>query len=79
VARRSLAQHNSTWTAKELQRLRQLARQRLSARLAAAELGRTTGAVKYKAMVEGIRFQSIEQPIGVQKRLARRKRRLAKR
>lgn len=74
-----LAQHKSAWTAKELRRLRQLARQRMSARLAAAELGRTPGAVKYKAMVEGIRFQFIEQPVGVQKRLARKKRRLAKR
>lgn len=67
--------HNSYWTPADLKKMRLLARQRLSARLAAKELGRTTGAVKYKAMAEGIRFRNINQPVGVQKRLARRNRR----
>ncbi|MEO8064767.1 MAG: hypothetical protein ABI821_18700 [Pseudomonadota bacterium] len=47
----------------------------MSARLAAKELGRTPGAVKYKAMVEGIRFRFIDQPVGVQLKLARKKKR----
>lgn len=67
--------HNAPWTPADLKKLRQLARAKLSARLAARELGRSTGAVKYKAMVEGVRFQFINQPKGVQKRLARRRRR----
>lgn len=67
--------HNSPWTPKDLKKLRQLARAKLSARLAARELGRTTGSVKYKAMTEGVRFRFIDQPKGVQKRLARATRR----
>lgn len=67
--------HNAPWTPADLKKMRQLARAKLSARLAARELGRSTGAVKYKAMVEGVRFQFINQPKGVQKRLARRRRR----
>ena len=49
-----------------------------AARLAAKELGRSTGAVKYKAMVEGIRFRFIDQPAGVQKKLARKAKRAKK-
>lgn len=67
--------HNAPWTPKDLKKLRALARAKLSARLAARELGRTTGSVKYKAMTEGVRFRFINQPKGVQKRLARRRRR----
>lgn len=70
-----LHRHNDPWTPADLKKMRILARERMSARLAAKELGRSTGAVKYKAMVEGIRFQHIRQPRGVQKRLARRNRR----
>ena len=39
---------------------------------------RSTGAVKYKAMVEGIRFRFIDQPAGVQKKLARKAKRSKK-
>jgi hypothetical protein len=67
--------HNAPWQASELKRLRALARARMSARLAARELGRTPGAVKFKAMVEGVRFHAIEQPQGVQRKLARVRRR----
>lgn len=70
-----LAKHNEPWLPADLKKMRQLARARMSARLAAKELGRTTGSVKYKAMVEGIRFKAINQPVGVQKRLARKGRR----
>ena len=41
-------------------------------------VGRSTGAVKYKAMVEGIRFRFIDQPAGVQKKLARKAKRAKK-
>lgn len=70
------SRHNAAWTPAELKNLRALAKKRMSARLAAVELGRSTGAVKYKAMVESIRFQAINQQQGVQERLARKKRRL---
>ena len=71
----NLKKHNLPWSPYELKRLRGMAKAKLSARLAAQQLGRSTGAVKYKAMVEGIRFRFIIQPKGVQKRLARRRRR----
>lgn len=67
--------HNAPWTPADLKKMRQLARAKLSARLAARELGRSTGSVKYKAMTEGIRFRFIEQPPGVQRKLARARRR----
>jgi hypothetical protein len=71
--------HNKSWTPADLKKMREFARKRLSARLAAKALGRSTGAVKFKAMTEGIRFRFIEQPQGVQRRPAvrRKLRRLA--
>ena len=69
--------HNAPWTSADLKKLRALARAKKSARLAAIELGRSAGAVKYKAMVEGVRFRFIDQPAGVQTKIARRKRRAA--
>ena len=69
-----LTKHNAPWTATDLKKLRWLAKMKLSARLAAKEVGRTAGAVKYKAMVEGLRFQFLKQPRGVQKRRARLRR-----
>jgi hypothetical protein len=70
--------HNSPWTPADLKKMRALAKEKMSARLAAKELGRSTGAVKYKAMVEGIRFRYIDQPAGVQKKLARKAKRAKK-
>jgi hypothetical protein len=70
--------HNAPWTPADLKKMRALAKSKLSARLAAKELGRSTGAVKYKAMVEGIRFRYIDQPAGVQKKLARKAKRAKK-
>lgn len=72
---RTARKHNAPWTPADLKKLRALARSKLSARMAASQLGRTTGSVKYKAMTEGIRFNFINQPRGVQKRLARRHKR----
>ena len=60
---KSARKHNAPWTPADLKRMR--AWRGVSARLAAKELGRSTGAVKYKAMVEGIRFRFIDQPAGV--------------
>jgi hypothetical protein len=71
----STRKHNAPWTSADLKKMRALAQARMSARLAAMELGRSPGAVKYKAMVEGIRFRFIDQPAGVQTRLARKRRR----
>ena len=75
---KSARQHNAPWTPADLKKMRQLPKQKLSARLAAKELGRSTGAVKYKAMVEGIRFRFIDQPAGVQLKLARKAKRAKK-
>ena len=74
---KSNTKHNAPWTSADLKKMRALARSKKSARLAAIELGRSPGAVKYKAMVEGVRFRFIDQPAGVQTRIARRKRRTA--
>ena len=70
--------HNAPWTPADLKKMRALAKAKMSARLAAKELGRSTGAVKYKAMVEGIRFRFIDQPAGVQLKLARKAKRAKK-
>lgn len=65
--------HGRRWTSRDLVKLRALARAGLSARQAAPKLGRTTGAIKYKAMVERVRFTFVEQPRGVQRAIARAK------
>jgi hypothetical protein len=67
------------YTSADLKLMRQCARQKMSAREAAKLLGRTRGAIAYKAMVEGISFRAIKQPRGVQKKLARRRQVLGKR
>ena len=72
---KTLKKHNAPWTPADLKKMRRLARAKMSARLAARELGRTPGSVKYKAMTEGVRFRFINQPQGVQKRRARTERR----
>lgn len=46
------------YTPAEVRRMRCYARQKMSARIAAEKLGRSPGAVRYKAMVEGIAFRS---------------------
>lgn len=74
MSKKKTRRHNLEWSAFDVAHLRQLAGKGLGNREAAAKLGRSPGAVKYKAMVEGIRFHAIAQPKGVQKRLARRRR-----
>jgi hypothetical protein len=71
--------NNQPWTPADMKRMRKDASDGRSAREAAKNLGRTPGAVKYKAMVEGVRFHAINQPQGPQKRLARRRRKFGMR
>lgn len=66
---------NKPWSAHDMKRLRSMAGQRSSARQAAAKLGRSLGGVKYKAMVEGVRFRAINQPVGSQIKALRTRRR----
>lgn len=68
--------HNSPWSELEVARMRRFAKEGKSAVQFAKASGRTHGAIKYKAMVEGIRFHFIEQPKGVQKKLGRKRARL---
>lgn len=53
--------HLRDWSRFDVKRLRALARERVSARLAAGRLGRSPGAVRYKAMTLGIKFSSIKR------------------
>lgn len=68
MAMKKARNHMRDWTARDVKMMRQCARRRLSARAAAKTLGRTRGAVAYKAMVLGVHFRAINQPRGVQKR-----------
>lgn len=49
--------HGKDWTAGEIKKLRQLARQNISTRVAAKKLGRTLAAVAQKASFERISFK----------------------
>lgn len=53
--------HNKPYSKREIHRMRRYAANRTSARVTAALLGRSPGALRYKAMVEGIRFRSINR------------------
>lgn len=64
------------WRPAEVSRLRKLAAAGKSAREASKILRRPHPGLRYKAMVEGIRFFSTPQPNGVQKRLARVRRKV---
>lgn len=63
------------WTKADVSAMRRAARNGLSAREAGKILKRTRGAVAYKAMTLGVHFRAIHQPPGVQKRIARARRR----
>lgn len=60
--------HNREWSENDMLVMRAGAKIKMSAREVAGKLGRSTGAVKYKAMVLGIRFRNINQPKGAQKK-----------
>lgn len=53
--------HMKPYSEADIRRMRELARKRVSARMAAQKLGRSPGAVRYKAMMEGISFRSINR------------------
>ena len=61
------------WTKDDVKMLRFLARSKSSSSYAALYLERTTAAVKFKAMKLGIRFHSIEQPVGIQSKVQKRR------
>lgn len=66
------------YSAAEIRTIRRCARSKMSARVCAAKLGRTRGAVAFKAMVLGVSFRAINQPRGVQRKANRTKRRAAR-
>jgi hypothetical protein len=49
------------WSANDMKVMRECAKKRISARITAGKLGRSPGAVRYKAMVEGVNFRSINR------------------
>jgi len=49
--------HGKGWSASDLRQLKQLAKQHVPTRVAAAKLGRTLASVAQKASVEGISFK----------------------
>jgi hypothetical protein len=53
--------HNSEWSDADVKKMRALAKSRTSARIAAGKLGRSPGAVRFKAMKEGVSFRSINR------------------
>jgi hypothetical protein len=67
--------HGLPWRAAEMRTLRAVAKARLPAIEAARRTGRSHGAVRFKAMVEGVHFCAVRQPRGLQKRLGARRRR----
>ena len=61
--------HGKDWTAGEIKKLGQLARQNTPTRVAALKLGRTPAAVSQKASFEGISLKRTNQrPYGTRKR-----------
>ena len=55
------ARHMREWSEGDMKKLRQFAKQKVSARVAAQKMGRSPGAVRYKAMMEGVSFRSINR------------------
>ena len=61
------------WTKFDVKALRGVAKKGYSSTFAANWLGRTVAACKFKAMKLGIRFHSIEQPVGIQSKVQKRR------
>lgn len=53
--------HMREYTPAEMRRIRACARKRMSARVTAKLVGRSAGALRFKAMNEGISFRSINR------------------
>ena len=61
--------HGKDWTAGDVKKLKQLARQNTPTRVAALKLGRTLDAVAQKASVEGISMKPTNQrPYGTRRK-----------
>ena len=61
--------HGKDWTAADVKKLEQLARQNTPTRVAALKLGRTPAAVAQKASFEGISLKPTNQrPYGTRKK-----------
>jgi hypothetical protein len=61
MATKKGARHMREWSESDMKKLRQFAKSKVSARIAAQKLGRSPGAVRYKAMMEGVSFRSINR------------------
>ena len=61
AAKKKGARHMREWSEGDMKKLRQFAKQKVSACVAAQKLGRSPGAVRYKAMMEGVSFRSINR------------------
>ena len=79
MSKKTRRRHKLDWSAHDLKRMRALAAEGVTGREAAERLGRSHGAIKYKAMVEGVSFHAINQARGVQRRLARKRRKFGPR
>ena len=61
MAKKKAPKHMRDWSSRDMKTLRKCAKNRMPARVAAAVLGRSPGAVRYKAMMEGVSFRSIDR------------------
>ena len=61
AAKKKGARHMREWSDGDMKKLRQFAKLKVSARVAAQKLGRSPSAVRYKAMMEGVSFRSINR------------------
>ena len=61
AAKKKGARHMREWSEGDMKKLRSFAKAKISARVAAQKLGRSPGAVRYKAMMEGVSFRSINR------------------
>jgi hypothetical protein len=61
----------SEYTPADIKTMRAMAKAGKSARECAQQLGRSRGAIAFKAMVEGISFRAVAQPKGMQRKLGR--------
>ena len=58
---RKAPNHMREWSKRDVRRMRSIARSRKPAWFAAMVLGRSPGATRYKAMMEGVSFRSINR------------------
>lgn len=61
MSKKKPARTGKPYTQTDMRRMRKCARSRMSARLTAAFLGRSPGALRVKACTVGVRFRSINR------------------